>query len=70
MKKKHRVTLEMTARARARVKRLMDLGDTESMSEVIRRALAAYEMLLEHEAAGGRVVLRSDAGEEVLRVVP
>jgi hypothetical protein len=41
-----------------------------SLTEVIRHALALYDLVLEHNADNGKLVLRhKDGREEVLRII-
>jgi hypothetical protein len=40
------------------------------LTEVIRRALALYDLVLEHSSEEGKIVLRhKDGREEVLRII-
>lgn len=67
---KVRLNLEIPEKVRERIRRLQDLSEAETMTEVIRRALAAYDVLLNHYELGGTVILRhSGDNEEILRIV-
>ncbi|MCG8407580.1 MAG: hypothetical protein MI923_20475 [Phycisphaerales bacterium] len=49
---------------------LRNLSDAESLTAVIRRSLAVYDLLLHHFHDGGKVILRSEDGsEETLRIL-
>lgn len=52
------LTLEVPHSVRKRLERLLELCEAESPEEVIRRALATYETLLEQQANGSEVVIR------------
>ena len=58
-KDKVRLNLEVSPTVRDRLEYLQKESEAESMTEVIRRALAVYELLLAHRGAGGEVLLRS-----------
>lgn len=58
------LNLRITKKVQKRLKRLQILGDIPSTSEVVRRALAVYETLLEHYVTGGGIVLVSRDGKQ------
>ena len=58
-----RLNLEMNVAVRERMERLRDVTDAESLTEVIRRSLAIYEVLWDAKHDGGRVMIRSNDGE-------
>lgn len=60
---KVRLSLVLTSRAKERLERLQEMTDADSMSEVVRRALIAYELLLQNQQDGGRAVLENGDGE-------
>ncbi|MEQ9319364.1 MAG: ribbon-helix-helix protein, CopG family [Polyangiaceae bacterium] len=66
---KVRLTLALSASAKAKLDRLQKLADADSMSETIRRALAVYEVVLAHQRQGGHVVLEKDDGDKPERLV-
>lgn len=64
-----RLNLTITPRVRDRLERLQTVSDAESLTEVVRRALAIYDDLLEVRRGGGRIVLEyADGRAESLRV--
>jgi hypothetical protein len=48
---------------RERIERLRDATEADSLTEVIRRALAAYEVLVQARAAGAKLVIREGRNE-------
>lgn len=66
---KTRLNLELTAVARERLERLVDLSDADTMTEVVRRALAVYEVVLDNQKAEGETLLRFKDGTEQRLVV-
>lgn len=62
---KVRLNLELPERVRERLERVRELSESDSLTEVIRRALSVYDALLTttHEE-GGKVVLRGADGSE------
>lgn len=61
---KIRVNLELPERTRERIDRLQHLSEAETMTEVIRKAVAVYDALFTTIRSGGKVVLRSADGVE------
>ncbi len=59
-----RLNLAITPEVQDRLTRLQELSGSESTTEVIRRALAVYDLLLTHIEQGGKVILRHEGGEE------
>ena len=69
-KAKVRLNLEIPQSVRDRMVDLRNLSDAESLTAVIRRSLAVYDLLLHHFHDGGKVILRSEDGsEETLRIL-
>ncbi len=67
---KTRLSFEMPTAVRDQLDELVKRSRAGSMSEVVRKAIALYELVLEHEAEKGRLVFRhADGSEEVLRVI-
>ncbi len=56
------MTLELPAKAREKLERLSKETD-QSLSEVIRRALATYDLLWTESQSGHSVILRGPEGE-------
>lgn len=56
---------------RERMERIRGATEAESLTEVIRRALATYEALIEFSGYDRQVILRNNNGDEVtLLLVP
>ena len=65
-----RINLEVSPQVRDLIKNLRDKSDATSLAEVFRKSLAIYDLILDHNAAGGKVVLESSKGErEVLKII-
>lgn len=65
-----RINLEVSPQVRDLIKDLRVKSDAASLAEVFRKALAIYDMVLDHNAAGGKLVLESSAGErEVVKII-
>jgi hypothetical protein len=56
------MTLEMPQRAREKLESLSERTD-QSLSEVIRRALATYDLLFTEMKKGNSVIIRSAEGD-------
>ena len=67
--KKTRLNLEVP-KSRDQLDDLIARSGASSLTEVIRRALAIYDLVLEHSAEEGKIVLRhKDGREEVIRLI-
>jgi hypothetical protein len=64
-----RLTLEMARSVRKRLEHLRDRTEADSLAEVIRRALAVYEVLWDQKAKGCRVMVQGGDGERELLLV-
>jgi hypothetical protein len=65
-----RLNLAIPVGVSDRLERLRILSEAESVTEVIRRSLAVYDLLLSHYHDNGEVILRSqDGSEECLRIL-
>lgn len=62
--KRHRLNLEISGAVKARMHRLCEATDAASLTEVIRRALATYEQLIDRVKGGGEIIIRSPDGTE------
>ena len=62
-KRPARMTLELPPRAREKLERLGEATD-QSLSEVIRRALALYDLVGAELMAGNKLIIRSRDGGE------
>lgn len=61
---KVRLNLEMPEDMKGRLERLRDETYADSMSEVLRRALAVYEFIWEESQNDSVLIIRNDAGDE------
>jgi hypothetical protein len=59
-----RLNLEIAETVRQRLESLQARSEADSMVEVIRRALAVYEVLWEAKDEGASVIVRTKGGEE------
>ena len=67
--KRTRINLEMTPKAAKRMDRLMELSEASSRAELLRRALAAYEILLDHAELGGTIhLVPADSSEPICQL--
>lgn len=63
---KVRLNIDMPLPVKEKLEDLRDQTGAESMSEVMRRALAVYDFLLTQKAEGAITVIRSKDGAEAL----
>lgn len=61
-----RLTLEMAEVVRKQLEHLRDQTHADSLAEVIRRALAVYDLLRKATAEGGKVILETPSGDREL----
>ena len=61
---KVRLNLDMPEKTREQLEGLRERTDADSLSEVVRRALAVYDFLWERKAAGSVTIVRSSDGSE------
>ena len=59
-----RLNLKIHPTVRARLEELRDDTLADSITEVIRRAVAIYDLLLTNDKEGGSVVIRNKDGSE------
>jgi len=59
-----RMNLDMPVKAKSKLEDLRDLTHADSMSEVIRKALAVYDFLWHEKAKGASTFIRSRDGNE------
>jgi hypothetical protein len=68
---KARLNLELPERVRARLEHLRTISEADSITEVVRRALAVYDVVLTAvRERGDKIVLRSADGTEKEIIVP
>ena len=69
-REKVRLNLEFTPRVAESLERLIELSDSHSRTEVIRKALSLFDVALNHREKGGEFVLKhADGKEETLRIL-
>jgi hypothetical protein len=61
---KIRLNLDLSLRVKNQLDELRTRTDAPSLSEVIRRSVACYDLLTEHCGEGGALVLRHPDGTE------
>ena len=66
---KKRLNLELSQSVRERLERLRDETEADSLTEVIRRALAVYDLLWEQRKKGWETVIRRDSSERTVLIV-
>ena len=67
---KVRMTLELTKPIREQLERMQRESQADSLAEVIRRALAVYDLMLEVNREGAKVIATyKDGSKERLRVL-
>lgn len=59
-----RLNLDMAECVRDQLEKLRLQTRAESMAEVIRRALAVYDLVIDERAKGGAIILRHADGKE------
>lgn len=64
------MNLEVPPEVRDNMKALQKKSKAASLAEVFKRALALYEMVLDHNSVGGKIVFEDrDGNREVLRLL-
>ena len=59
-----RLNLELSKQVYDQMQTLQKRSDATSLTEVIRRALALYDVITEHVSGGGRIILRHKNGDD------
>jgi hypothetical protein len=68
---KARLHLELPERVRARLEQLRVMTEADTITEVVRRALAVYDVLMTAvRERGDKVILRSADGSEREMIIP
>ena len=60
-----RLNLEFSPQVAENLEKLQELSDSPSRVEVIRKALSLFDLALECQSKGGRLILKQPDGEEV-----
>jgi hypothetical protein len=63
-----RMNLEMSRRVRDRLERLSEESDL-TLSEVVRRSLAVYDLLWSEKQNGSTIIVRGSGGEKEIEFV-
>lgn len=67
---KHRISLDVSPKAKQEFVKLQKKTGSHTLVELFRNAMAVYELIVDHQKAGGKVILQDKAGEqEVLRLI-
>ena len=66
---KRKLTLELSLPVRERLTSLQKRSEADSLTEVIRRSLAVYDLLLAARDSGSEIIIRSRDGEKTLALV-
>jgi hypothetical protein len=64
-----RLNLDLPESTYLRVKELEQLSESTSLSEVLRKALTVYDVLLKAQKAGCKIVIRDDGAEREVILV-
>ena len=65
-----RLSLDVSLAVRERIERLREISDADSVTEVVRRALAVYEVLIAERKNGSEMILRDASGVERRLLLP
>ncbi|MEI7910646.1 MAG: ribbon-helix-helix protein, CopG family [Verrucomicrobiota bacterium] len=69
-KDRQRISMDVTEQVRLRLEDLAVRTDATSLAEVVKRALALYDLTLTHCSKGGKIVLQYPEGsQEVLALL-
>lgn len=61
---KVRLNLDMPAEVKEKIEALRDVNGIENLSEVVRRALAVYELIMSEQEEGAAIVFKKKDGKE------
>ena len=59
-----RLSLDITPRVREQLTHLEKKTEAGSITEVVRRALALYDLVMEHQDEGGKLIFKHTDGED------
>jgi hypothetical protein len=59
-----RVNLDLDSKVKSRIENLRERSGATTLSEVVRRALVLYDVVLENYSKGGMLVFINDDGSE------
>ena len=63
-RRRSRLSLDLDAQTKANFESLRKRTGTASLTDLIRKSVALYDLVTEHAAEGGKVVFRHKSGEE------
>jgi hypothetical protein len=63
-RKSVRLNLELPETVRARLEVLVEKSESDTLTEVVRKALAVYDVLLQNKERGGKTLLLEKDGSE------
>lgn len=67
---KYRLNIDLDAKAKTELPKLQKKLGSATLIDVFRKALAVLEMIVDHQKAGGKVVLENkDGTREALRLI-
>lgn len=67
---KQRISLDVSPKAKQEFVKLQKKTGSHTLVELFRKALAVLEMIVDHQKAGGKVVLENkDGTREALRLI-
>lgn len=67
---KYRLNIDLDAKAKTELPKLQKKLGATTLIDVFRKALAVLEMIVDHQKAGGKVVLENkDGTREALRLI-
>lgn len=65
-----RLSIDIIPEAKEEIDRLRVKSRANTLSELFRRAMALYELVIDHQAAKGKIIFESaDGKQETLRVL-
>lgn len=65
-----RLNFQVAVAVRDRLETLRQRSGADTLTEVVRRALATYELLLDHYSTGGTLIVRDAKGAEKELLLP
>jgi hypothetical protein len=64
------LNLKVSGEGQIQLNDLLERAECTSLTELIRKALALYDLCLEHVREGGEVIFRHSDGEEEKLIIP
>ena len=63
-KKSVRLNLTLTQQAKKRLETIQKVTEADTLTEVIRDAIKLYDLAVQHQKSGGRLILKTEDGEK------